>query len=100
MVFEDLKKESNDICRLCGTECLKELKGGAGIINAYKTLEEQSFLVRIKGSISLGQHIRDKSTGHSNLFWSPPSNTLYHTVCFIPCLIEYILVFHSNVYIP
>jgi hypothetical protein len=68
VVFKDLKKESNNICRLCGTKYLKELKSNAGIINAYKTLEEQSFLVRIKSSISLGQHIRDKSTGYSDLF--------------------------------
>jgi hypothetical protein len=54
VVFKDLKKESNNICRLCGTEYLKELKGSAGIINAYKTLQEQSFLVCIKSNISLG----------------------------------------------
>jgi hypothetical protein len=54
VVFKDLKKKSNDICRLCGIECLKELKGSAGIINAYKTLKEQSFLVCIESSISLG----------------------------------------------
>jgi hypothetical protein len=54
MVFKDLKKESNNICRLYGTKCLKELKDSAGIINAYKTLEKQLFLVCIKSSISLG----------------------------------------------
>jgi hypothetical protein len=68
VVFKDLKKESNNICRLYGTKCLKELKDSAGIINTYKTLEEQSFLVCIKSSISLGQYIRDKLTGYSDLF--------------------------------
>jgi hypothetical protein len=68
VVFKDLKKKSNNICQLYSTECLKELKDNAGIINAYQTLKKQSFLVRIKSSISLSQHIKDKLTGYSDLF--------------------------------
>jgi len=40
VILEYIKKELNDLCRLCNAESLEKLKGMASIVDPNKALKE------------------------------------------------------------